>query len=328
MRRAPYDQLRFQGTPEEVSLQWVQARRNGIGGSDVAAIMGISRYRSPYEVWLDKTGRVEPDDLSGNSAVEWGNRLEDCVARKFADEHPELRVVRRNAMLVSRERPWAFANLDRIAWAEDGTPYVMECKTAGDRRAGDWADGVPDYYLTQVTHYLSVTGYAGAWVAVLIGGSDYREFYVPRDDDDIRAVEQAVDYFWQVNVAQDRMPRMVGLESESGALAQANADWADDYAQACDEDLADAGCDLDRLEEIRAQMDALSKEKRRIEDELRARIGQARGIMTQTRRVTWTRSTCRSFDSKRFREEHAELAEQYTTEKNRDGGIRIAKRKD
>ena len=84
-KQAPYTQVRFDGSPDEVNAKWERARRGGIGGSDVAAIMGISKYRSPYEVWLEKTGRVEPKDISGKQAVEWGNRLEDTVARKFAE---------------------------------------------------------------------------------------------------------------------------------------------------------------------------------------------------------------------------------------------------
>lgn len=322
--KRPYTEIRFKGSPEEVDAQWRSARRLGVGGSDVAAIMGMSSYRSPYEAWLEKTGRAEPADLSGNEAVEWGNRLEGCVADRFADGHPELRVVRRNAMLVSRERHWAFANLDRIAYAEGGEPYVLECKTCGARRAHDWDAGVPDYYLTQVTHYLGVTGYAGAWVAVLIGGQEYREFYVPRDEADIAAVAEAVDSFWHRNVEGGEMPAMVGTASEAGALAESYADWRDEYAQCCDEDLIAEGCDLDALEDVKARIDELTREKRRIEDALKARIGDRKGLMTQTRRVTWPRTVSTRFDAKRFRGEHPELAEQYTTESMRDGGIRIA----
>ena len=78
--------------PKRLNKQWVEARKNGIGGSDVASIMGINKYSSPLSVWLIKTGREPSPDLSGNQAAEWGNRLEDVVADKFAEEHPELKV--------------------------------------------------------------------------------------------------------------------------------------------------------------------------------------------------------------------------------------------
>ena len=164
----PYREIRFSGTPEEINAQWVEARKNGIGGSDVASIMGLNKYSSPLSVWLIKTGREPSPDLSDNQAVEWGNRLEDVVADKFAEEHTELKVYRRNATMVSLERPWAFANLDRWVTDGHGNVGILEVKTVGMRRAADWDNGVPLYYLTQVTHYMSVTGYQYAWVAVLI----------------------------------------------------------------------------------------------------------------------------------------------------------------
>ena len=193
----PYTEIRFTGTPEEINKQWVEARKNGVGGSDVASIMGLNKYSSPLNVWLVKTGREESPDLSNNQAVEWGNRLEDVVADKFADEHPELQVRRRNATMVSIKRPWAFANIDR--WVTDGKGNVgiLEVKTVGMRRAADWDSGVPLYYLTQVMHYMSVTGYKYAWVAVLIGGQEFREYYIERDEQDIQAINDAVDTFWR-----------------------------------------------------------------------------------------------------------------------------------
>ena len=149
--------------------EWLDFRSKGIGGSDVAAIMGISKYRSPVEVWMEKRGLKEPADLSDKEAVEWGNRLESIVRDKFAEMHPELMVMELPASLVSHNRPWAHANLDGCVKDEHGDWGVLEIKTVGKNREKDWADGVPDYYLTQVTHYLSVTGWKYAWVAALIG---------------------------------------------------------------------------------------------------------------------------------------------------------------
>ena len=180
-RRPPalYTEMRFTGTKDEINDQWKEARKSGIGGSDVASIMGLNKYSSPLEVWLIKTGKQEAPDLSDKQAVEWGNILEDVVADKFkADHFSEYKVFRKNAMLVSKERPWAFANLDRYIIDRDGRRGVLEIKTAGLYRADDWDDGVPLYYLTQVTHYLDVTGFDFAMVAVLIGGQDYREYYL------------------------------------------------------------------------------------------------------------------------------------------------------
>lgn len=325
-RRPPalFTERRFHGTPSEVNEQWVEARRGGIGGSDVASIMGINKYTSPLEVWLVKTGREDGPDLSGKEAVEWGNRLEDVVADKFREQHAgELKVYRRNAMLWSKARPWAFANLDRYVVDKDGNQGILEVKTCGARRAADWDEGVPMYYLTQVTHYLSVTGYGFAYVAVLIGGQEYREYRIERDEDDIAAVNERVDTFWHDYVQADVAPALVGTESEADAILREHQDPSSEYLAMSDLDMPS----LAKLQEIKDHIEDLTHDKRLIESQLKDMIGDAKGIETETHRVTWVRSTRSSFDRKAFDLAHPGLTQAYTKTSVTNGGLRITERK-
>lgn len=319
----PYTEIRFTGTPEEINKQWVEARKNGIGGSDVASIMGLNKYSSPLNVWLVKTGREESPDLSDNQAVEWGNRLEDVVADKFADEHPELQVRRRNATMVSLERPWAFANIDR--WLTDGKGNVgiLEVKTVGMRRAADWDNGVPLYYLTQVMHYMSVTGYQYAWVAVLIGGQEFREYYIERDEQDIQAINDAVDTFWRDFVETDTAPALIGNDPEANALLSQHSDPSQEFISMLDEDVSM----LDELQEIKDQMDDLKHRKTLIENQIKDLIGDNKGIETETKRITWVRSTRSSFDKKAFDAAHPGITNDYMKTSVTNGGIRISVKK-
>lgn len=319
----PYTEIRFTGTPEEINKQWVEARKNGIGGSDVASIMGLNKYSSPLNVWLVKTGREESPDLSDNQAVEWGNRLEDVVADKFADEHPELQVRRRNATIVSIKRPWAFANIDR--WVTDGKGNVgiLEVKTVGMRRAADWDNGVPLYYLTQVTHYMSVTGYQYAWVAVLIGGQEFREYFIERDEQDIQAINEAVDTFWRDFVETDTAPALIGNDPEANALLSQHSDPSTELIAMLDEDVSM----LDELQEIKDQMDDLKHRKTLIENQIKDLIGDNKGIETETKRITWVRSTRSSFDKKAFDAAHPGITQDYMKTSVTNGGIRISVKK-
>lgn len=319
----PYTEIRFFGTPEEINKQWVEARKNGIGGSDVASIMGLNKYSSPLNVWLVKTGREESPDLSDNQAVEWGNRLEDVVADKFADEHPELQVRRRNATMVSIKRPWAFANIDR--WVTDGKGNVgiLEVKTVGMRRAADWDNGVPLYYLTQVMHYMSVTGYQYAWVAVLIGGQEFREYYIERDEQDIQAINDAVDTFWRDFVETDTAPALIGNDPEANALLSQYSDPSTEFIAMLDEDVSM----LDELQEIKDQMDDLKHRKTLIENQIKDLIGDNKGIETETKRITWVRSTRSSFDKKAFDAAHPGITQDYMKTSITNGGIRISVKK-
>ena len=308
-----YRELRFESRDE-----WLEARNNGIGGSDAGAVMGLNPYRSPLEVWLEKTGKVEPKDLSDKEAVEWGTRLEPMVAQKFADNHPELKVLRKNATMVSVDRPWAFANIDRELRG-DGRG-VLECKTAGLRSADQWVYGPPEHYIAQIQHYLSVTGWDFAWCAVLIGGQEYREFYIPRDAEDIAAIDKAVDAFWNEYVVKNVMPKMTGMRSESGALAGMYASPSDEYLSVMDADMPELG----EISDLKRQIKALEERKSKAENIVKAAIGEAKGIESESVRATWVRSTQMTFDRKRFEADHPDLADEYTERKPKDGGLRLS----
>lgn len=300
-----YGTVRFVGDGADEA--WRDYRATGLGGSDIAAIMGVSPYRTALDVWLEKTGRQAAQDVSDVEAVYWGIANEAAVADRWARDHPECKVRRLNATLVGRPG-WKRANLDRMV-VDGGRPSVLEIKTASAYKAGDWADGVPTYYLTQVTWYMAVTGWDMAHVAVLIGGNDYREFDVPRDEEDVRAVTEAATDFWESYVVRDVMPQVVG--ADAGTIAGLHPDQGDEYATPDDV----AGAD----ELIRQYAEALDAEReasgsrRDAQARLCQLIGDSAGIVTDIARVTWSRSESRRFDSKRFRAEHPDLYDSYQT---------------
>lgn len=306
------------------SAEWVKYRVTGIGGSDVASIMGISKYRSPLEVWLEKTGRRESPDLSDKESVEWGNRLEGTIREKFAEVHPELKVSVVNATLVRKDRLWAHANLDGMVMDADGRFGILEIKTVGKAREHDWDNGVPDYYLTQVTHYMSVTGWDYAYVAALIGGQRYVEYRIERDEEDVVAVTNAVDSFWRGFVLPDAMPAIVGTKSEAQAIQEQHpvATKGDEYVVNHDsQDLFNTlAWDYQRAKEAEAEA---KKAKDEAANKMRAIIGDNKSVSTDIYRATWVRSTATRFDSKRFMAEHPDLYGQYCSTVTRDNGIRI-----
>lgn len=303
---------------------WVKYRSTGVGGSDVAAIMGISKYRTPLEVWLEKTGRRKSPDLSDKESVEWGNRLEGIIREKFAEVHPELSVSEVNATLVSKDRAWAHANLDGMVVDELGNYGILEIKTVGKARESDWDNGVPDYYLTQVTHYMTVTGWGFAYVAALVGGQRYIEYRIGRDDDDVVAVTNAVDAFWRGFVVPDAMPAIVGTRSEAQALADQHpkATSGDEYVSSHEsQDLFNTlAWDYEQAKADEARAKSAKDEAA---NKMRAIIGDNKSVSTDIYRATWVRSTATRFDSKRFAADYPELFNQYCSTYMRDGGIRV-----
>lgn len=145
MKRVPlkdtdrYTVERFQQlTKADRHAAWLESRRQGIGGSDMGTILGLNAYKTPYELWLEKTGRVEPEDISGRWAVVRGNALESELRKRFRAAHPEMLVTDgTDKQFVSRGKPYLRASLDGILQKEDGSFGILEIKTAGNRRAGD-----------------------------------------------------------------------------------------------------------------------------------------------------------------------------------------------
>lgn len=143
--------------------EWEQARKNGIGASDAAAILGLSPYKSNVQLWEEKTGRREPEDISDKPYVEYGTKAEQYIRALFALDHPEFKVSYTEFDVVTNpEYPFIFATLDGRLEDEQKRHGVLEIKTCDINRSTDWAkwdNQVPQNYYIQVLHQLLATGF-------------------------------------------------------------------------------------------------------------------------------------------------------------------------
>ncbi len=197
--------------------EWLKWRKKGIGGSDAGSVAGFSKYRSPVAVWLEKTGKVEPSKEE-SQAARFGRKLEPIVAEEFA-ERTGLKVEPVHELLQHPNYPFMLANLDRLIHM-DGMHGVLECKTADKYLAAEWdEDNIPDHYYLQVQHYLSVTGLQFAYIAVLIGGNDFRYKRIDRNDEVIAHLITIEKDFWRL-VEQDIPPAVDGAESTTELIKQ------------------------------------------------------------------------------------------------------------
>jgi putative phage-type endonuclease len=197
-------------TPKVGSPEWENERLTGIGGSEIAAFAGLSPYKTPDEVWLEKTGQIAPADLSDNQAVEWGRRLENAIAEAYCDRHG-VRVHRVNRTLRRKDKPWMMAHLDRKIL---NGPGFLEVKSFGLHRltTGEWGpDGstqIASDVALQLGWYFAVTGYAVADLAVLFGGQDLRIYPIERDDELVAQLEELGQRAWGWVVNRERPPIM------------------------------------------------------------------------------------------------------------------------
>lgn len=188
--------------------EWLAERRKGIGASDVPAILGVSDYGTPRSVFYDKRGQAVDD---GNEAAHWGTVLEEPVAREWARRNRS--VVRRVGLVAHVDDPVMMCTLDRRV-TECPLPdsrreqCALEVKCRSAFKANRWHHALPDDITGQMLHQIAVTGYDHLHYAVLVGGNDYRQGVVRREDHEatIRHVEVACRRYWDEFVVPGIVP--------------------------------------------------------------------------------------------------------------------------
>lgn len=183
----------------------LRERATGIGGSDVAALCGFSKYKTRSQLFLEKTGQLIPQDVQ-NEYVYWGNKLENTVADEYA-----VRTGKKLAIIEETIRhpkyTWMLANIDRKIIDDNG---VLECKTASSRSRAEWGesgtDNIPTPYLLQCAHYAIVVDASYVDLAVLIDTSDYRIYRYNRNQQLEKNLIETEKKFWLENVQKKITP--------------------------------------------------------------------------------------------------------------------------
>lgn len=233
----------------------VKERVKYIGGTDAAAIFGLSRWRSPLDVWAEKTGTVEPDDISGKVAVRLGTKLEAAVADMFCEDTGK-KVHKLNETVYHPQYPFIAANIDRKV---DGESALLECKTTNAFKGKEWdGEEIPAEYICQVTHYLACTGYKKAYLACLIGNQDLKIREIHRDEQMIRQLIDKEVYFWKNFVEPKIMPDTIMAQDDEILLKL--------YPRAVEGQTIQLGDDVNRIIE---SITSLTADKKTIENELK-----------------------------------------------------------
>ncbi len=186
---------------------WLTIRRGGLGSSDAAAAVGLSPYRSPQDLWLDKTGRNPggpAEEVDGNGPPNWGRLLEPWVADAYA-RRTGNRIAPVSAILQHPAHPWMLADIDREV-VGNAQVQILEIKTVGSHGARRWRGGVPEDVRLQVQHQLGVTGQQAADIAVLLAGQRLEIHRLERDDAAIERLIAREGRFWH-GVEMDTPPR-------------------------------------------------------------------------------------------------------------------------
>lgn len=286
---------------------WLEYRKQGIGGSDAAVACGISRYKSPVELWLEKTGQL-PTQEAGEAAY-WGTQLEPLVRAEFT-RRTGIEVAHTMQLLQSVEHPFMLANLDGTCEHPDFGPCIFEAKTASAYKAKEWDNSIPEEYLLQIQHYMAVTGYRGAYIAALIGGNTFRWKFVERDEALIAVMIHLEAEFWG-HVQDGTPPPLDGSEASARLLAE---QFPASVPQS-QITLPDTATDLLRQYDTACeQLEVLEGKKREAENLLKQMLGANETGTARGRVITWKNVTQERLDSKTLKAEHPVLYQKYANQ--------------
>lgn len=288
--------------------EWLRWRTKGIGGSDVSVIAGVNPFRSIFQLWLEKTGQVEPEETE-NDNTHFGNVLEPVVKREFS-KRTGLKVRAKRALLQSEEYPFMLADLDGVIY-ENGKMNLFEAKTASAYKQEIWEKGIPEEYVLQVQHYMAVTGAEKTYLAALVGGNRFYWKVVRRDEQKIAEIIALEKAFWEENVLAGKEPVPDGSGATTDFLNEKYASSNGNTILLPEEALGLCR----RYEELSGQLNELQDKKDAVSNQLKNFLKNNESGVIGEYRVTWKQVTSTTFDKKRLEKENRALYEEYLTKK-------------
>ena len=288
---------------------WLQVRRSGIGGSDAAAALGLSPWKSALELWQEKvSGQRQP--TQENEAMIWGRLMEPIITKEFV-RRTGKNVTPMRSMLQAVNWPWMRADLDGIIEDPQRGTGIFESKTASAFKQDEWAEErCPDAYMLQLSHYMAITGLSYAVICVLIGGNKLHWITVDRDDELIASLVQLEQRFWQYVLTRTPPPidgsvactellsRKYPLSSNAAPMIlPVDADsWIRDYIRA------------------KAEEEAATERKRLAENRIKEVMkDHEKGTSPSGGQAIWKTVQSTRIDSARLKKEEPALFEKFST---------------
>ncbi len=294
---------------------FTRERTKYLGGSDIGAILGLSKYRSAVDVWMEKTGKTfsQKDSLP----LRFGQFAEDFVAREYALATGYALIKHEKAM-IHPQYAHMQGHIDRLVAEEGGALMnaqgqarrILECKTANPFAQSDWGeigtDQVPLTYLVQCAWYMMLSNIDQTDLAVLFGNADFRIYAIQRDAELEQMIfERAID-FWENHVVKDLPPKAVSELDYQQLFRQSSP------SKSVEADSETAQL-IQKLRELNQHIEQYELEVSQTKQQIMARMQDAEVLTLQGKTLaTWRapKPTLR-IDSKRLTEEHPDLVALY-----------------
>ncbi|MEO9887053.1 MAG: lambda-exonuclease family protein [Balneola sp.] len=291
------------------SQEWVNSRQFMLGGSEIAAALGKSPYQTPFQLYLLKTGRREPQ--GSTPITEMGHILEPVCAEKFT-KMTGLKVRNISEPYEHPEYSFLRGNIDRQIVSSEKHPGsgVLEIKTTNSFLLRNEPNAYPLSWEYQIQHYLMLTGYQYAYLQIMERDTGYFHdpIYIERNEELIAINTQKVIEWWKDHIIADVPPDATTDEdlmilfpfAKEGETIEANPKL---YAY------------YDQLRKVRERLDEYKTHKESLEHLLKEELGAAeRMVLSGRTLLSWRNSTQRRFDTTTFKKEYPQLYKHFLKE--------------
>lgn len=286
---------------------WLKYRTNGIGGSDVSIIAGINKYKSVYQLWLEKTKQATLGE-DENDFTHFGTILEPIVRKEFT-LRTGIKVRQKHMLLQSEENPFMFADLDGVI-NDNGELCIFEAKTASAYKREIWEDGVPAEYILQVQHYMAVTGAKRTYIAALVGGNAFFYHVIERDEEMICKIIAMEKEFWNRYVLGGEEPPADGSEATTRYF---NEKFNESNGRTIVlPDMALSACE--QYENLSNQIKELEIAKNALANQLKNYLGEAERGTVGEKTIAWKTVSKKSLDTRRLKSESPDVYKKYLTQ--------------
>lgn len=286
-----------------------EERLGALTGSDAAVILGLSPFKTPFELWQEKMQLIAAKEPVNKKAVTRGHYLEDAVATWWSDTTGKP-VEKDETFLTHKDYPWMRGNIDRRVVGERA---ILECKTA--RNSFGWdeeANQVPLYYLIQVAHYVAVDDADMGYIAAFIGGTDdFLRFEYKRNAVLENKLIVRLETFWEEHIVKQVPPEPINIRD---VLALYGSDVKASDIQVPLNDGGEFEAKVHELSDIKKQIKALNKRADELCDIVGVYMGKNTRLIDSNAVVMATWNSTKpfdTFDAARFKRENPELHKQY-----------------
>jgi putative phage-type endonuclease len=281
-------------------LQWLKERQKSIGGSDAGAIMGMNKWKSAFQVYVDKTEEIT-EVPEASEAAYFGINLKELVSKEFM-KRTGKKVRRYSKQLAHKQYPFITANIERMVLGENS---LLLCKTVSVFSAKEWdGEEVPPSYILQCQHYMAVSNADKCYLAVLIGGQRLLIKEIRRDEELIEMLIAAEKEFWTMNVLPKVPPSLDGSTAADRYLKEKYSKSNSLMEVNLREENKDRILKYLRLKE---NIKTMEEEAKALENNIKQELGEAERGVVSNFIISWKSVLSNRIDSKALKDKHPEV---------------------